>query len=83
MIMAWQHSAPVQHERHIACQRGIAQQLHLFDSAVTSVGAISRGCYTGQEHTGIASDHLCKQLQSVQACDKVKAVVLRVDCPGG
>ena len=80
--MAWQHSAPVQHERHIACQRGIAQQLHLFDSAVTSVGAISRGRRDHRQR-GIACKDLCEQLQSVQACDKVKAVVLRVDCPGG
>ena len=61
----------------------MAQQLHLFASAVRYVGEIKRGSYTGQEHTQIASDDLCKQLQSVQACDKVKAVMLRVDSPGG
>ena len=83
MIMAWQHSAPVQLELHVTCQRGMAQQLHLFASAVRYVGEIKRGSYTGQEHTQIASNDLCKQLQSVQACDKVKAVVLRVDSPGG
>ncbi len=61
----------------------MAQQPHLFDSAVTSVGEISRGSYMGQGQTEIACDDLCEQLQSVQACGKVKAVVLRVDSPGG
>ncbi len=82
MIMAWQQSAPVQRERHVTCQRGMAQQLHLFDSAVTSVGVISRGRYRGQRQRVIACNDLCEQLQSVQACDTVKAVVLRVDSPG-
>ena len=52
-------------------------------SVVTIVGDISRGSYKSQEHTEIACNDLCKQLQSVQACDKVKAMVLRVESPGG
>ncbi len=59
----------------------MAQQLHLLVSAVISVGQISRGRYGGQRQTVIAND-LCEQLQLAQACDKVKAVVLRVDSPG-
>ena len=37
--------------------------------------------YRGQRHTVIAND-LCEQLRLTQGCDKVKAVVLRVDSPG-
>jgi len=40
MTIAWQHSAPVQFEWHVTRQRGAAQQPHLFESAVTSVGKI-------------------------------------------
>ncbi len=82
MTIAWQYSAPVQLERHVTCQRGAAQQPQLFESAVTSVGKICRDSYRGQGETGIACNELCEQLQSAQACDRVKAVVLRVDCPG-
>jgi len=59
----------------------MAQQLRLFDNAVTSVGEISRGRYRGQRQTVIAND-LCEQLRLTQVDDRVKAVVLRVDSPG-
>ncbi len=80
--IAWQQLAPFQLERHVTCQRGMAQQLCLFDSAVTSVGEISRDRYRGQSQTVIACNNLCEQLQLVQADDRVKAVVLRLDSPG-
>ena len=83
MTMAWQHSAHVQLEWHGTCQRRMAQLLHLFASALTSVGEISLGSYMGQEQTEVACNNMCKQLRSVQADDKLKALVLRVDSPGG
>ncbi len=49
---------------------------------MTSVGVISRGRYRGQEQAVIACNDLCEQLQLVQADDKVKAVVLRVNSQG-
>ncbi len=80
--MASQHSAPFQLEQHVTCQRRMAQQPHLFESAVTYAGKICRDSYRGQGETGIACNDLCEHLQSAQACDRVKAVVLRVDSPG-
>lgn len=60
----------------------MAQQPHLFYSAVTSAGRISRGNYRGQGQRVLACDDLCMQLRSAQLTDTVKAVVLRVDSPG-
>ncbi|DBA74926.1 TPA: hypothetical protein ACH3X2_009254 [Trebouxia sp. C0005] len=50
---------------------------------ITAEGEIRRGSSKGQKQSVIACNDLCKQLQSAQACDAVKAVVLRLDSPGG
>jgi hypothetical protein len=63
--MAWQHCAPVHLEQHVPCQRGMAQQPHLFEDVVTSVGKICRDSRKGQGKPATSCASSCNQRRLV------------------